>query len=92
MKLRTTYEPYRPSLFAWLTVDDDTYDGTGDSGIIASIVGHGTTEAESVADWRAQWAEEHGASCWDEYVGAMQADDDDWEELQQRKRDAQEGF
>jgi hypothetical protein len=57
MKITTNfvYPPIPLRQFDWCAYDDDTYDGPG------SILGHGRTEAEAVADFREQWEEKHGA-------------------------------
>jgi hypothetical protein len=56
MKIRTehVYPPIPIRQFDWCAVDDDTYDGPG------SLIGHGATEAEAIADFQEQWNEKYG--------------------------------
>ena len=53
MKIRTehVYPPIPIRQFDWCAYDEDTYDGPG------SVLGHGATEEEAVADFREQWEE-----------------------------------
>ena len=55
MKIKTefTYPPIPIRQFDWCAYDEDTYDGPG------SVLGHGATEAEAVADFREQWEEKY---------------------------------
>jgi hypothetical protein len=73
MKLRTECEWYRPSGYEWSCLDDDTYDGAPDSGYVARIVGYGRTARRAILDWRALWADAHGADSWEEYVSYVEA-------------------
>jgi hypothetical protein len=51
MKIRTDYwpKPIPTNRFDWSAVDDDTYDGTPDSGN-RNQIGYGATEEEAIAD------------------------------------------
>jgi hypothetical protein len=59
MKIVTSYDypPIPTRDFDWSAIDEDTYDGTEDSGPIAHMCGHGATEEAAIQDLKNQFAD-----------------------------------
>ena len=83
MKLRTTFESYRPAKLAWACIDDDTYDGAPDADALAHIIGYGDTKAAAIRDWHDQF---NDWSDWVDYEYDKAAKE------QGRRSDAKAGF